>query len=678
MLKRGLFLVFILVLSLFLVSFVNATIDDPCVSNDQCGAGEVCVTRGSDDSALYGYNTQNRGTCQTAGSNTATNTNPVTADQPAASTLNCDRSRFSSIGKTCIRDNGCSCGEECTDFFCESSRVRTLGLTCSSDRNCNAGESCANNLCVEGFVGVCPTSALGNSCGCQDSNSCNGVNTARLCSTSLVRAISCAAGYECAVANGRTSCAPITNAAVANTGTQTPGTAGPLDVEEDSDGIVTGATNIPLPCTTDNDCASIGGGTCSAGQCVMTCGNQGNTQQIDQWGCDQLNRYCIGPESTTSNPKPGVVGSSSGAVEIDNRRIINCPSLYYCGLAREGQNQLETYSCISKKPNGARCVNNYECMVNSFCAERQGESCQPKTSVGFPCENNFECATNYCGNNLLCAINPVQPGGSNPSANPGSNPPPGNPQPGTCNGVTCTSSQVCDSTVNSCVSRVGCVTSNDCRTTELNAAVTSARNTFGSNFEVAAVCFGSGGSRGICRIVRCQNGRDCDSDNDGRRDTQDQCVGTSRDRCDSNSRGLTCSDVNGILCTGVGASCANGQFSDRTREGKCCVSSSSARPQCSDTRYAVNSGKSFVFTRECAGEGIAKITVKDAATQTDATTVDLAAAGFSFTSPSFTETDYGCGGVDLSSDEQAVPGYGLLAMLITLGALIFTYRRKFK
>ncbi|HLC58423.1 MAG TPA: hypothetical protein VJI68_01030, partial [Candidatus Nanoarchaeia archaeon] len=93
MLKRGLFLVLILVLSLFLINFVNATIGDACVSNDQCSTGEVCVTRGSDDSALYGYNTQNRGTCQTAGSNTATNTNPVTADQPAASTLNCDRSR---------------------------------------------------------------------------------------------------------------------------------------------------------------------------------------------------------------------------------------------------------------------------------------------------------------------------------------------------------------------------------------------------------------------------------------------------------------------------------------------------------------------------------------------------------------------------------------------------------
>src|SRR3989344_54250 len=122
-----------------------------------------------------------------------------------ASTLNCDRSRLPKIGQRCLRDDTCACGEQCTDRICEETGTSTSGFVCTSDRNCNAGESCVNSACVTGYVGQCPLSALRNSCGCQNSNSCNGLYLG-LCSSASARAITCAAGHQCSVVNGRASC----------------------------------------------------------------------------------------------------------------------------------------------------------------------------------------------------------------------------------------------------------------------------------------------------------------------------------------------------------------------------------------------------------------------------------------------------------------------------------------
>src|SRR3989344_67271 len=122
-----------------------------------------------------------------------------------ASPLNCDGSRLPKIGQRCLRDDTCACGEQCTDRICEETGTSTSGFVCTSDRNCNAGESCVNSACVTGYVGQCPLSALRNSCGCQNSNSCNGLYLG-LCSSASARAITCAAGHQCSVVNGRASC----------------------------------------------------------------------------------------------------------------------------------------------------------------------------------------------------------------------------------------------------------------------------------------------------------------------------------------------------------------------------------------------------------------------------------------------------------------------------------------
>ncbi|MBI2148696.1 hypothetical protein HYU23_03370 [Candidatus Woesearchaeota archaeon] len=132
----------------------------------------------------------------------------------------------------------------------------------------------------------------------------------------------------------------------------------------------------------------------------------------------------------------------------------------------------------------------------------------------------------------------------------------------------------------------------------------------------------------------------------------------------------SCTELGGTICNGI---CRNNDYIKDARELNCCSGKSTCEglPQ-----YVPTLGSAIRFDKTCLGNGIAQIKVVYADGGNEVEQENLAKLGVS--SSTYTEQDYSCGGLQISPKEgQSVPGYGLMALLLSFVVLIGYYFRKF-
>ncbi len=312
---------------------------------------------------------------------------------------------------------------------------------------------------------------------------------------------------------------------------------------------------------------------------------------------------------------------------------------------------------VSNCPDDWSCENK-ECIPP--LAPPPGDSCNNGV------QDNSETGVDCGGNCVACGVAP--PGGPILGLGNDCNPAtPCNPEL-TCNPATnkcvaaevcdgdldCPSSKICENDV--CLAPKRCDTSTECNQT-LNQS-----------------CFSRVSNNGVCRT--CIPGND--EDEDGLDDCEDDpCVKNSDPDadCSDPSSGSSCSDLpRARLCNG--GSCINGSWSRVTKEYYCCAPSSGSSVACGSDIIITPQGNPTRFDRTCAGEGISRVTVVYTDGRLVTNFAELSSLGVN--SNTYTEQDYGCGGVQIapSQDGQPVPGYGLLSILLTAGLLFFFYFRK--
>ncbi len=157
----------------------------------------------------------------------------------------------------------------------------------------------------------------------------------------------------------------------------------------------------------------------------------------------------------------------------------------------------------------------------------------------------------------------------------------------------------------------------------------------------------------------CEINDDCDDD---------EVCNTEDGVCEDSSTsdyGESCSSLGGIVCS---SGCAADDYSERSRELNCCLSG-----VCTTDQYSAALGRSIRYTRTCAGEGFAEVRVSSTTPSEtiDCTLLEIPA------SCTYTEQDYGCGGLDLGPQTgEPVPFYGVIALLITIALLAAFYTKK--
>jgi|GEM_PF-4412511 len=388
---------------------------------------------------------------------------------------------------------------------------------------------------------------------------------------------------------------------------------------------------VVLPCTDSQDCNS--GQTCNVatGTCILsptTCTGTGQST------CS-INQHC---DSGTCRPN----------TVVDNRiscsAIVSCPTEKICDesvnfcveVTTKTDNCGAFTSCNSEgescTDNGGQNINCFTKALASYCGlyKLNGVNkagCYEKLALDKSCTKNYQCQSAHCTNGKCVS-------GATTCT-----------QDSTCASLD----QICDGT--SCVLKT-CRDSNQCGRTDV----------------LKRACYTRGGLPGFCKEVKCLGTPPVceDQDHDGIRDDVDNLVG--------DPNGISCASLGGIHCNGQ---CLDSQSPNEvTRERGCCVPvSSTVRAGCKDERFVAELGKSLNIVRTCINPpGTAKVEIKEGNNLVSADQATL--AGFS--SPSYTEQDYGCGGVEVTPDPkgQPVPGYGFLGIIFSSLLVGLYYLRK--
>ena len=706
--KRGIFLVLIVLFSL--VAFVGFVFGfgESCELDSDCAAGQNCET-------VSGFGLR----CVISGQEGPCGTPPVppytylcSSDKTKCALLNyvkeCSSDTYCSDGSCVSKEidgEVCSSNVECSSNKCYNSPYFTNNFCVSSstnwETNCGNGfDSCSSNL---------------NSCkaGSLATKTCSSDHYCKLvlpflsvfgCVEKLANGMSCNAGNECISGN----CIDDVCAEGKETGEY---------------------------CNADNDCESNICNTVPGGIRSFSICSEMNTwfgYCPDSYECADNEVYC---ESTSSGISPvyncaegyycngdacvraeadgsdckkniecrSGICSSQGLCISDNYWIGDCPSGMVC--SSDGDSCVPSVSTLSggAGPGGdisgsvvfelsIMDISN-NCAPSYYCSSGEN-GCVPRLENGDLCSEDFECQSNSCsgGECVSCVLDSQCPSGQECSG--------GECSVTSCTGVTCSAGQSCNPATGSCEAE-SCVSDSDCGGATCSGGLCVSSCDQNSDCGENEIC----GSGDFCEpAIGCSSTDDCsglegyscvstssggglcqpvdptdDVDGDGVLDGEDPCVGNPDPDgdCDAFNVGLSCDDLDGVVCDGQ---CSEGSdWSDISTESNCCVSVDEENAGCQSAPiFLVGSGNSIRFDKTCLQDGKTQVKVVYADTEELVSGEDLAALGLNPTrgNPYIDLQDYSCGSVSAAEGGGAVPGYGLMNLLVAVFILSLFYIRR--